>query len=430
MKKLALIVFIIFIQGNLMAAQLLKVKVDSIEVPIIFEKDNRLPLTTVEFIFKNSGYLSSNRAGLVSLSASLLNEGTKKDGALEFAKELENRAINLSANSGRETFVFTIEALKVQFQYGLKKLIELLKEPNYTEDTLKKIIKKRLAQLQRKKDDYDYIAANGLRSLLFKGTPLAMPKLGNEDTIKSLSLNDLKEFINTHLLLNNLIVVVGGDFDENEVKNLTKEFASNLKSGDVKQIKRFIALDEMLTKERIEPTKQAYIYFGAPYNMDINNTEKVVGKVASFILGSSGFGSRLMEEIRVKRGLAYSAYSRFVVNKTNSYLSGYLQTKLDSQNEAIKVVKEIIDNFVKKGVTQDELDSAKKFFLGSEPLRVETLAQRVNRAFNEYYSGLGLGFSKKELSIIENLKLEELNKFIKEHSEINKLSFYIVTNKK
>ena len=427
MKKL---IILILIQGYLMAASLLKVDVNGVEVPVIFEKDNRLPLASVEFIFKDSGYLASKKAGLVTLSSSLLNEGTSKSGAINFAKELENRAIDLSVHTGRETLVFTIESLKEQFNFGANKLIELLKDPNFKDETFKKIVKKRLAQLERKKDDYDYIASNGLRSTLFKNTPLALPSLGNEDSIKSLKLDDIKNYINTHIILDNLIVVVGGDFKEDEVKEFVKKVALNLKRGKVEPISKITADSSMQTVKFKEPTKQAYIYFGAPYNMEINDTKRVIGKVASFILGSSGFGSRLMEEIRVKRGLAYSAYSRFIVNKTNSYFSGYLQTKLESQDEAIKVVKDVVDNFVKKGATKDELESAKKFFLGSEPLRVETLSQRVNRAFNEYYSGAGLGFSKKELEIIENLKLSDLNNFIKEHNEINKMSFSIVTDKK
>jgi predicted Zn-dependent peptidase len=115
------------------------------------------------------------------------------------------------------------------------------------------------------------------------------------------------------------------------------------------------------------------------------------------------------------------------INKSYSYFSGYLQTKLKSQDEAIKVVKEVIEEFTKNGVTQKELDAAKKFLLGSEPLRNETLSQRLGRAFSEFYKGKPLGYSKKELQKIEKLTLEELNKFIKSHPEINELSFSIVT---
>ncbi len=425
--KRALLLFLL--QGYLMAATLLHTEIKGIQVPIIFIQDNRLPLTTLEFIFRESGSLASNKAGLVSLIANLFNEGTKKEGAAHFAKVLEDRAISLSANSGKETFVFSLEALKEQLPFGLQKLKELLQDPNYSKETFKKIVKKQLALLAKKQDDFDYIASNGLKSLLFENSNLALPQLGTKESIQALTLNDLKSFIDNHIFLNNLIVVAAGDFNESEVEKITKDIASILKKGEVTPIKKISASHKEQIKEQNEETKQAYIYFGAPYSMEINNSQRYIGKIASFILGAGGFGSRLMEEIRVKRGLAYSAYSRFVVNRTNSYFSGYLQTKLENQKEAIKSVKEVVREFVNKGVTKEELEAAKKFFLGSEPLRVETLNQRANRAFHEYYSGQGLGYSKKELALIEKLSLEDLNNFIKKHNEILKMSFFIVTKK-
>ena len=153
-------------------------------------------------------------------------------------------------------------------------------------------------------------------------------------------------------------------------------------------------------------------------------------KGAPFILGSSGFGSRMMEEIRVKKGLAYSAYSRFNINKTHSYFSGYLQTKVETGEEAVASVKEVVKTFLEKGVTQEELSSAQQFLLGSEPLRNETLSQRLNRAFHEYYNNRPLGYTKEKLKKIEAIKLDELNAFIKKHSEIAKLSLSVVTAKK
>ena len=133
-----------------------------------------------------------------------------------------------------------------------------------------------------------------------------------------------------------------------------------------------------------------------------------------------------MEEIRVKRGLAYSAYGSISINKSHSYFNGYLQTKNESADEAKKLVSEIIENFVEVGVTQEELSAAKNFLTGSEPLRSETLSQRLNRSFTLYYRGLEQDYSQKELEKIQNLKLEDLNAYIKSHNEINNLTFSIV----
>ena len=134
-----------------------------------------------------------------------------------------------------------------------------------------------------------------------------------------------------------------------------------------------------------------------------------------------------MEEIRVKNGLAYSAYGNITNNKSHSHFTGYLQTKLDNTKKAKKMVKKIVNEFVKNGVTKKELQAAKNFLMGSEPLRTETFAQRLNRAFHLYYKNLSFDYPTQELEKINKLTVEDLNQFIKKHDEINKLSFSVVT---
>ena len=89
----------------------------------------------------------------------------------------------------------------------------------------------------------------------------------------------------------------------------------------------------------------------------------------------------------------------------------------------------MVDTFVKEGITQKELDDTKKFLLGSEPLRTETLSQRLQRAYNDYYYDRPLGFSKAQLKKIESVTLDEVNTFIKAHTELSNITFSIVTKK-
>jgi len=423
-------ILLIFMQGYLMGAKLLHIDIKGVKIPIIFEQEKRLPIASLELVFQNSGSLSDSIDGIASFSAELLNEGTKKDGAIAFAKALEDRAVSLSANTGRETLVISLESLKSEFNFALKKLKELLADPNYTQKAFNTVKAQRLGEIEQKRSDFDYIASKNLMATLFKGTPLAHPSLGTKESIESLKLNQVEQFLKSHLILDNLIVVAGGNFTEDEIKEALLKAIDGLKRGEVKEIKHSKASNKQEEVVDYEDTKQAYIYFGSPYFMEVNDTNRVIGKVALFILGSGGFGSRLMEEIRVKRGLAYSAYGRSRVSRTYSYFSGYLQTKLKSAKEAKEVVKDVIDEFLKDGATKEELNSAKEFILGSEPLRNETLAQRMNRAFHNYYDGLGLNWSRQELEIIKGITLDELNSFIKEHQELKELSWSIVTAKK
>ncbi len=417
-------------QGILMSANLSQLKINNTDVPFIFEEDKNLPIVSMQLIFKNSGALSDTQDGITKLSASLLNEGTKKDGSTGFATKLENRAISLSTHAGKETFVIEVGSLKEEFPYAIERLKELLTDPNYSEDTLSKIKTQTIASLKRRESDFDYISSLELKKMIFKNTPLAKPSSGTVQSVEAIKLVDIDKHLGEHLGLGNAIVVMGGDISQKEAKDFAKSALSSLSSVSSKTIPTMKALGKKQTKEKIVKSEQAYVYFGAPLNVAFDSKERHLAQVASFILGSSGFGSRMMEEIRVKKGLAYSAYSRFNINKTHAYFSGYLQTKIETGKEAVDSVKEVVKTFLEKGVIQEELTAAQQFIVGSEPLRNETLSQRLSRAFQEYYTNKPLGSSAENLKKIEKITLKELNDFIKAHQEIAELSFSVVTGKK
>jgi predicted Zn-dependent peptidase len=426
MKKIVLILLAL---GNIiMAATIEEIKVKDTNIPVIIEQDKRLPLVTMQFVFRNSGSIAdTTKAGLAKFSAKVMNEGTKTLGSSAFAEELESKAIHISASTGKETFVIEMGCLKEELDEGLKYFNMLLKEPNLTEDVIDKVKTTTLGSLARKENDFDYIASNELKALLFDGSVLANPSSGTPQSVKSITLEDVKKFIKENIVTAKLIVAVGGDIEAEDVKAKVAKIIKAMPLGQNGEVKNYPVAKEPKEKIVIKETEQAYIYFGSPYNISVDSKDYYKAKVATFILGSSGFGSRLMEEIRVKRGLAYSAYAKMDVTKSSSYMNGYLQTKLDSLQEAKKTVKDVVAEFVKNGVTKDELEQTRKFMLGSEPLRVETMSQRLNRTFMEYYNGHELGHSLKELELVKELKLADLNEFIKAHREILELSFAIVT---
>ena len=410
-----------------MSASIKHIKIKGIEVPVVFEQDKNLPILNLQLVFKNSGYSQDGSlSGLASMSAKVLNEGTKKLGSTKFAQKLENNAISIQANSGFETFVLELSSIKEVHKKALNYLDELLKDPNYDKDVLEKIKTIKSGALKRKENDFDYIASKNLKEILFKDTALQNPASGTIESISKITLKDVKNFLNNTLDLNNLIIVVGGDFEFDEIMPKLEKLVSSFNNTNTNIIDEVLVSTKAKTKTELKDTQQAYIYFGSPFYEDAKNKNAYMSKVASFILGGSGFGSRLMEEIRVKRGLAYSAYGYISLNKSHSYFTGYLQTKLESADEAKQLVQTLVNDFVKAGVTKEELESAKKFLLGSEPLRTETLSQRLNRAFTLYYRGLEQSYSKKSLEQIKNLNLEDLNEYIKSHKEIKKISFSIV----
>ncbi len=411
-----------------MGSEILKVEVNGTQVPVVFEHDDRLPIVSMQLVFQNAGSIANgNQAGLARAVSKVYGEGTKSLGSKAFSEKLDAKAIHISATAGGETFVFELSCLKEHFDEGVKALGELLQDPNLDADVLEKVKTQTLGEIQRKNTDFDYVASKTLKELLFKHTVMSLPNMGTEESVKGLELQQIQSFIGEHIVRERAICVVGGDISAQNAAQTVQGLIGILPKGENEALPYFEVAAKPQEEIVRKKTEQAYVYFGSPFYMKTGDEEFYKSRVAIFILGSSGFGSRLMEEIRVQKGLAYSAYGRLHVNKTNSYFSGYLQTKLESQDEAQKSVNEVIKTFVEKGVTQEELDQAKKFLLGSEPLRVETLSQRLGRTFMDYYKGAPLNNAQLELEKIQALELDDLNAFIAKHTEILQLSYAIVT---
>ncbi|MDU5326464.1 M16 family metallopeptidase [Campylobacter ureolyticus] len=397
-------------------------KYKNLNIPLIYEFDNSMPVVNFKLIFKASGSVANGKfPGLANLVAKMLNEGTSKLGVSEFANLLELKAVNLSVFSGFETFGFEINTLKENFDYGLNLLISLLKDPNFTQKTLDKIKTLIKGEIASNNTDFDYLSRTELNRLLYENTSLEYPQIGTLESIDKIGLNEVKEFFDA-LFLENLFIVLAGDIKENINLN---ELLNCFKNGNKNNLPFIKTSDEQKLSFVKKQVEQAYIYFGAPYN--VKKDEIFKANVAIFIFGSSGFGSRLMEEIRVKRGLAYSIYARADFGLSSSKIWGYMQTKNESKDDAIEVIKSEFLKFVKDGVSQDELNSAKNFLLGSVVLQKETMFGRINIKQKEFYMGEEFGELERTLEKIKALNLDDLNKFIKAHDEILNLSFSVVS---
>ncbi|MCI5968127.1 M16 family metallopeptidase [Helicobacter sp.] len=411
-----------------MAVEMKSLQVNGIEIPVIFEQNTQLPLFFVQLVFKGAGGVSDGEnLGLADVTSSLLNEGTKKLGVTKFAQRLEEQALSLNVGSGLETLSFTLSGMQSMQKDGILFLKDLLQDPNFTQATLDKVKENALIGILEKENNYDYQANRLLQSLLFKGTALEYPLSGTKDSIAKISLSDVEKFYKQYVNLESLILVVGGDVEFSGIAKELEVALSKLPKGQRQAIAKREANHSKAYERVLKDTQQAYIYFGAPLKVENLQKELAYIKVASFVLGGSGFGSRMMEEVRVKRGLAYSAVMRLSATNNQAYALGYLQTSLKNEKEAQKLVVEVVDDFVKKGITQEELEEAKRYLLGSEPLRNETLSQRLSTAYINYYDGFPLDFNAQVLKEISTLKLSDVNAYIKAHSEIKDLTFAIVS---
>ncbi|WRF01928.1 insulinase family protein [Helicobacter pylori] len=429
MKKF-LIILLLGVFMGLQASALTHQEINQAKVPVIYEENHLLPMGFIHLAFRGGGSLSDkNQLGLAKLFAQVLNEGTKELGAVGFAQLLEQKAISLNVDTSTEDLQITLEFLKEYEDEAIMRLKELLKSPNFTQNALEKVKTQMLAALLQKESDFDYLAKLTLKQELFANTPLANASLGTKESLQKIKIDDLKQQFSKVFELNKLVVVLGGDLKIDQTLKRLDNALNFLPQGKAYEEPYFEASDQKSEKILYKDTEQAFVYFGAPFKIKDLKQDLAKSKVMMFVLGG-GFGSRLMEKIRVQEGLAYSVYIRSNFSKVAHFASGYLQTKLSTQAKSVALVKKIVKEFIEKGMTQQELDDAKKFLLGSEPLRNETISSRLNTTYNYFYLGLPLNFNQTLLDQIQKMSLKEINDFIKAHTEINDLTFAIVSNKK
>ena len=186
----------------------LNLKIGNSDVALIYEHNSELPLVGLKLVFKVAGICNEKKYGVAKLAAELLSEGSKKLSSNEFNKALDMRAIMLGASVGFETFEISLESLSEHFEFGFNMLLELLSSPNYDNNILKKLKTQALGVIASNSMDYDYQASNALKEILYPNSRLAIPSIGTPNSIEKITIDDIKDFIDSNLNLENMFIVL------------------------------------------------------------------------------------------------------------------------------------------------------------------------------------------------------------------------------
>lgn len=330
----------------------------------------------------------------------------------EFYIDLESKAIEIIASAGECDFTFNIICLKKQLENCLKAFKQMLDFNDFKDlEKIKFKIKNYfLAEFQ----EYDSLAKMKLYENFFKA-PFKNSKYGDFDNFND---EDFKNYIKNLKNQANKIVI-SADLNETELNNI-RQFLNNKNINyDTLEYNKSFFLKENKNISR------SFIRICSPCIIS-SKKEKVAMSLAGFILGG-GFGSRITEEIRVKRGLAYTAYAMLAAIKQSYFFTGLLQTKLSSEKEAIKIIKDEFNKIIDFGINIDEFNKAKEFLIGSEILKYATIEKRHNIACSEIFSNYDLGESRKNIEILKALSLNECNEILSKKQEIEDLSFFVVS---
>ncbi|HOY70520.1 MAG TPA: pitrilysin family protein [Methylotenera sp.] len=261
---------------------------------------------------------------------------------------------------------------------------KILHQPDFPEAVLTREKARIIAGIQEAQTQPEAIADKAFSTALYGKHPYALQDSGTEESVKTITTQDLKQFYTQHYGANGAVIAMIGDLTREQASKIADDIAANLPKGAKPVALPAVTNPQAANVQKIaHPASQSHILLGYPGIKRID-PDYFTLYVGNYILGGGGFVSRLTEEVREKRGLVYSVYSYFMPLQENGPFQIGLQTKKEQADDALKLVQETLDKFIQKGVTEKELKAAKDNIIGGFPMRIDS-----NGKILDYLSVIG-----------------------------------------
>jgi zinc protease len=369
------------------------------------------------------------KAGLAYLTAALLNEGTQKRTSREISEAIEFVGGSLSASAGADYTTISLTVLKKDIGLGFDLLSDIVLHPAFREEEIarkKQITKNRLIQ---QNEEPGVVASIAFSKAVFGEHPYGRQVQGTVETLDTITRQDLADFHSAHFTPNNTIVSVVGDISRDELIQLLGRYFGDWQQKKIPE-NVLPAIGQKKSPTVIKVNKdltQANIILGH-LGITRDNPDYYAVTVMNYILGGGGFASRLVDNIRDNRGLAYDVHSYFSASKYSGSFQAGLQTKNESANTAIAEVIREMERMRTEPVSDKELADAKSYLTGSFPLRVDSNSKIAGFNLAVEYYGLGLDYIDRYPAIINAITKEDILNVAKKYLDPANYVLVVVGN--
>lgn len=337
-------------------------------------EEHSLPLLALEFAFDGGANRDpAEAAGSAYLVSGLLDEGAGDLDAEAFQGRMADHAISLSFDARRDDFHGQIQTLSRHRDVAFELLGLALNKPRFDGDAVSRVKAQVIAGLQRQAQNPDTLCRNALFAAAFPGHAYGRPERGEIASVEAARPETLQALSRDLLTRGGLKIVVVGDIAANELAARLDALFAALPAGTPRELPQAALPLAGLGETRILDldVPQTVLRFLGPGLMR-HDPDFFAGTVLNHILGGSAFTSRLFMEVREKRGLAYGVSSSLVPLRRTGFLVGGTSTRNDRVAESMAVIREEIAKLVNEGPSEHEVEEAKRYLIGSYPLRFDT----------------------------------------------------------
>ncbi len=419
MKKKLLIVLMLFsLVGTALAQEASPPQVLGVgqELPNglvwLFSEQRGLPLVSVNLLVKaGSLWDPSGKAGLANLTALLLSQGTKKRSATQIAQEVDFLGAQLGGAGSDDFASVGLTVLKKDLEAGLDLFQDVVLNPIFAKEEIKRKVIQIKATFKNDEDEPGVMASRAFHRRLFGNNPYAYPPKGTLEGLAAINREDLVSFHGKFYRPNNAILTIVGDLSQEEAREWVEKIFGGWPAASIPKLEvpsppvlekpEDIIIDKNIT--------QANVIWGH-VGIARNNPDFYALQLLNYILGGGGFSSRLLANVREKRGLVYFAGSSFDAGLEPGVFAISLETKNQNAGEAVAQVINEVDQVRTQPVSADELKGAKSYLIGSFPRKMDSIGKRASLlAYVEFY-GLGLDYPWRYPSLIRDLTPADLQK--------------------
>lgn len=397
---------------------------------VIVIEHHELPVVAFRLIFRSGSACDPvEKAGLADLTAGLLRKGTKTRTATQIAEEIDFVGGSLGAGSGADATYATCQVLAKHFDVGLDLLSDIILNPTFKEDEIERLKKQTLAAIMQQKQSPNNVADEKFNEFLFGDHPYGRPSEGTEKSVPTITREDVVDFHQTYYVPNNAILAVVGDVKSKEAIKKVKSELARWAGGEVPPpvVTEPPAVEgyQILLVDKPDLT-QTYICMGH-LGVEKKHPDSFPIKVMNYILGGGGFASRMMDEVRSKRGLTYGINCTFDANKLGGAYQVSTFTQNDSTAAAIAAIIEQIRIIRTEGATDKELEETKSFYSGYFPLQFETPAQIATQILNVELYDLGDDYLKNYRENINAVSKEDVLRVAQKYLDPDNLKLVVVS---
>jgi zinc protease len=404
----ALSLFLLVLPANAMKIQKVTSK-KGIEAWLV--EDHSRPILSMQFSFDGGSVQDpEDKPGVATFVSGMLDEGAGDLDSEAFQNRLEDLAAKMSFNATYDHMTGSLQALTENRAESLKLLHLALTSPHFKLEDADRIREQLVAALRVEEKDPDKVASREWFKLAFGSHPYGRPTNGTLESVAAVTPDDLRSYVKRIFVRDKLKVAVVGDIDAAALSEaLDSVFGDLPEKGERKLIPEVSWQDASRQRIFQMPNPQSVVQFGFQ-GLKRNDPDFISAYILNYVVGGGGFSSKLMQEVREKRGLAYSVYTYLYPLDHAGIFAGGVATENKSVGQSLDLIKAELERTARDGLTDKELREAKDFLVGSFALRFDTSAKIAAQLLAIQLDNLGADYIERRNGEIEAITAADIKR--------------------